>query len=39
MHMARRAAALAAWTCNTGFAGHSQKERFGPLFLGAPDAG
>ena len=27
MHMARRAVAWAAWTCNTGFAGYSQRER------------
>ena len=27
MHMARRAAAWAAWTCNTGFTGYSQRER------------
>ena len=27
MHMARRAVAWAAWTCNTGFVGYSQRER------------
>ncbi len=35
MRMARRAAAWVTWTCNTGFAGYSQKRPdFGALFFG-----
>jgi hypothetical protein len=37
MHTARQAVAWAAWTCNTGIAGCSQKRAgFGPLFFRAP---